>query len=670
MLLSSKRLVKWAVLLLWIAIVAVAVPFAGKLPDVVKAESAAELPRGAQSTEVEKLTDRFRDGKQAPAVIVYARTTGVTPADRTEAGADRRALAALAAGTVDPPQPSRDGQALLLTVPLHDDDDLADNAEKVRDIVTGHVPRGLQVKVTGPAGAALDSGDAFRKVDKPLLLVTVVLVAAVLLLTYRSPVLWLLPLVSAAVSLQLSTAVVYLLGRYADLYVADGMSTILDALVFGITTDYALLLLARYREELRRHEDRHRAMAVALRRAAAPVTASAATVCLGLLCLLAARMGFNYALGPVGAIGVAGGLVVAMTLLPALLVVLGRWVFWPRIPRFGDAPPSRGGVWDRVGRRVAARPRLVWTLGAAVLAALAAGCLGVHTGLDRAHFLTTTPNSVKGERIAAAHYPGDESRPLQVIGRKPVDLRGLPGIARTGTPETSADGRLTRTAVVLTDPPDGDAAQRTVERIRHARPDALVGAGAASELDLADAQAHDRRVVIPLILAVVLLVLTALLRALVAPLLVIATVVASYFAALGASWLLFRYAFGFPALDVQVALMGFLFMVALGVDYNLFLVSRIREEAARAGHRAGVLRGLGVTGGVISAAGLVLASTFGVLGVMPVTMFVEIGVLVSLGVLLDTFLVRSVIVPALALDAGPRFWWPGAAPGTGHRARP
>ncbi|KAB2370446.1 MMPL family transporter [Actinomadura montaniterrae] len=671
MLLSSKRITAWAVLALWVAAVLAAVPLAGRLPDAVQAKSTAELPRGAQSTEVEKLADRFRVGDQAPALIVYARTgPGITPADRAKADADRRTLAPLATAPIGPPQASRDGRALLLAVPLHDNDDLSGNAKKVRDAATTNVPRGLQVKVTGPAGAALDTGDAFRKVDKPLLLITIVLVAVVLLLTYRSPVLWLLPLACAAISLQVTSAVVYLLAEHAGLYVADGMSTILNALVFGISTDYALLLLARYREELRRHEDRHRAMAAALRRAAVPVAASAATVCLGLLCLLAAHMGFNYALGPVGAIGILGGLAVVMTLLPALLVVLGRWVFWPRIPRFGDAPPARGGLWDRAGRRIAARPRLVWALGAAVLAALAAGCLGVHTGLDRAHFLTTTPNSVQGERLADAHFPGDESRPLQVVSGRPVDLRGIPGVARTGTPETSADGRLTRTAVVLTSPPGSDAAKRTVERIRHAEPDALVGGGAASELDLADAQAHDRRVVIPLVLGVVLIVLIALLRALVAPLLVVATVVGSYFAALGASWLLVRYAFGFPALDVQVALMGFLFMVALGVDYNLFLVSRIREEAASAGHRGGVLRGLGLTGGVISSAGLVLASTFGVLGVMPVTMFVEIGVLVALGVLLDTFVVRPVIVPALALDAGRRFWWPGPLSRTPARPAP
>lgn len=662
MLLSRKRhLLKWAVLLLWVAVTAVAVPLASRLPDVVQAGSSAELPRGAQSTKADELASRFPGGEMAPGIIAYVRSSGITPADRAKADADRRALAPVAAGTIAPPAPSDDGRALLLTVPLRDDDALSDQAGKLRDRSRVDVPPGLDIRLTGPAGAALDVGDAFKKVDEPVLIATVLLVAAVLLFTYRSPVLWLLPIVNAAIALQVTGAVVYLLGEHAGLYVADGTSTILNALVFGISTDYALLLLARYREELRRHEDRHRAMAVALRRAAAPITASAATVSLGLLCLLAARMGFNYALGPIGAIGVIGGLVVVMSLLPALLVILGRWVFWPRIPRFGDPAPARG-MWDRIGHRVAARPRLVWVGGLVALAALAAGCLGISTGLDRAHFLTTTPSSTIGERVLAEHYPGGQSRPLQVITENPAPvtaaLRQHPGVARVGTPQPSTDGRLARLDVVLTSPPDGEAAKDTVRDLRRTIPDATIGASTASEIDLADAQAHDRRVVIPLVLGVVLLILIALLRALVAPLLVIGTVVASYFAALGASWLLFKYAFGFPAVDIQVALMGFLFMVALGVDYNLFLVSRIREEVARAGHHAGVLRGLGLTGGVISSAGLVLAATFGVLGVMPVTMMVQIGVLVSLGVLLDTFFVRSVIVPALALDTGRHFWWP------------
>ncbi|TDC59019.1 MMPL family transporter, partial [Actinomadura sp. GC306] len=329
----------------------------------------------------------------------------------------------------------------------------------------------------------------------------------------------------------------------------------------------------------------------------------------------------------------------------------------------GDAPPARG-AWDRIGHRIAARPRLVWIGGLAVLGVLSTAALGINTGLDRADFLTTTPSSITGERLLAEHYPGGQGHPVQVITDRPdtaavtAALENSPGVAGVGAPTPSADGRLAKLDLVLTDAPDSEAAEKTVRALRENVPDAIFGASTAGEIDLADAQAHDRRVVIPLVLTVVLLVLTVLLRALVAPLLVIATVVASYFAALGASWLLFRYAFGFPALDTQVALMGFLFMVALGVDYNLFLVSRIREEVGRTDHRTGVLKGLAVTGGVISSAGLVLAATFGTLGIMPVTMMVQIGVLVSLGVLLDTFFVRSVIVPALALDTGPRFWWP------------
>ncbi|WP_329519835.1 MMPL family transporter [Spirillospora sp. NBC_01491] len=666
--LPSGRRAKWAVLLLWVALVAIAVPYAGKLSDVVQSKSASELPRGADSTRVEELNPRFRGGELAPGIVVYARAGGLTAADRAKAEADRRALSPIAAGRIGTAAPSKDGEALLLTVPLADDGALTSHAEKVRDQADLNAPPGLRTELTGPAGNALDMGDAYGKVDSTLLIITALLVMLVLLVTYRSPLLWLLPLLSAAVSLQVTSAVVYLLGKHAGLYVADGMSAILNALVFGVTTDYALLLLARYREELRGHEDRHAAMRAALRRATAPIVASAATVSLGLLCLLAARMGFNYALGPIGAIGVLGGLVVVMSLLPALLVILGRWVFWPRIPRFGDPAPARAGVWERIGRAIGPRPRLVWIGCLAVLGALAAGALGVHTGLDREHFLTSTPSSMTGQRLAAAHFPGDRSRPLRIIADAPAGpaltaaVAAVPGVEHVGPAVPSADGRLVGTEAVLADASDSPAAERTVREVRRALaavPGAVVGGGAASELDLAAAQDHDRRVVIPLVLAVVLLVLMVLLRALVAPLLVMATVVASYFAALGGAWLLFRHAFGFPALDVQVALMGFLFMVALGVDYNLFLVSRVREEAARAGHRAGVLRGLAVTGGVISSAGLVLAATFGVLGVMPVTFMVQVGVLVSLGVLLDTFLVRSIMVPALALDAGRLFWWPG-----------
>jgi RND superfamily putative drug exporter len=398
------------------------------------------------------------------------------------------------------------------------------------------------------------------------------------------------------------------------------------------------------------------------------IAASAATVSLGLLCLLAADMGFNHDLGPAGAIGIVCSLVAMVTLLPALLVILGRWVFWPVIPRPGTVASTRVMVWAGIGRVVSARPRLVWIGCVLLLGLLGLGAVTLRTGLDDKHFTVGTPDSVAGQRLLAAHYPAGVSRPVRVIVRAPAAseataaVRDVAGVAQVRPAVTSTDGALARIDAVLTDPADS-ASAATVDRIRtavRATPDAdaLVGGYTAANVAKADAQAHDRRAVIPLVLAVVFAVLILLLRALLAPLLLMATVVLSYVAALGGAWLLFKYAFGFPAIDVQVMLVGFLFLVALGVDYNIFLVSRIREEVVHRGHQPAVLHALTATGGVITSAGLVLAATFAVLTVAPFVAFIQIGVTVALGVLLDTVLVRSVLVPALALDTGRSFWWP------------
>ena len=675
--LPCGRVSKWLVLVAWLAIVVLAVPLSGKLSGVVDDNSTAELPRGAESTRVAELADRFPDGEVTTAIVVYVRPGGITAADRAKVDADRRALASLAAQRIRPAAASADGAALLLAVPLNDDS-LSDHAAKVRTLAGENLPAGLDAKLTGPAGNELDATEAFEGLDAKILLVTVAVVALLLLFTYRSPVLWLLPLLGVGVALQVANAGAYLLAEHAGMLVASGTASILTVLVFGVGTDYALLLLARYREELRRQPDRHVAMAVALRRAGPAITASAATICLALLCLLAANMGFNFALGPAAALGVLAGLIAMVTLLPATLVILGRWVFWPAIPRCGTADVAHRSVWGRIGGRVARRPRLVWIGTALALGVVALGALGIRTGLDNEHRIKTTPDSVIGQGLLADHYPAGQSRPIQVVADAPAaaavtaSLGQVPGVAEVRPAEPSTDGRLVKVAAVLTDPAGSVAAAATVDRVRdvmHTVPGAhaLVGGSPAGTVDQDRAQAHDRRVVIPLVLAVVFLVLLLLLRSLVAPLLLIATVVLSYFAALGASWLLFTHLFTFPALDVQVALMGFLFLVALGVDYNIFLVSRIREEAMHHGHHAGVLRGLAATGGVITSAGLVLAATFGVLAVLPLVFLIEVGVLVALGVLLDTFLVRSVLVPALALDVGPWFWWPGDATTSGGR---
>jgi RND superfamily putative drug exporter len=570
---------------------------------------------------------------------------------------------------VQPPVASPDGQALLLGVPLdgRDEDAAYDATVRIRRQVAAGAAAGLQVKVTGPAGFMVDAADAFGHLDTTLLLVTVAVVAALLLVTYRSPVLWLLPLVAVLLANGIASAAVYLLARGGALTVNGQSGGILTVLVFGAGTDYALLLVARYREELHRHPDRHQAMAAALRRAGPVLLASGATVIAGLGCLLAADMNNTRGLGPVGAVGIACALLAMTTLLPALLVLCGRWLFWPRIPRPGSPLQQEETLWARVGDRIARRPRAVWVATAVLLAAMAAATTGIRTGIPGEHAYTTTPESIAGQQLLARHYPAGAAAPAEVKANAATEpavtaaARATPGVAAV-LPATHA-GELVQIQAVLADPADSPAAERTIRRLRDAvhaisGADALVGGLTATNLDVATAARHDRAVVIPLVLAVVFVVLAVLLRALVAPLLLIATVVLSFLAALGATWLATDRLLGVAALDHQLVLIGFVFLVALGIDYNIFLMTRVREEAGRLGHRPGVLRGLAATGGVITSAGLVLAATFAVLSVLPVTWAVQLAILVAVGVLLDTLVVRSVLVPALALDAGPAIWWP------------
>ncbi|MGW1084996.1 MMPL family transporter [Streptomyces sp. NPDC002596] len=676
--LPGGRKGKWLTLITWLIIVVASVPLAGQLSDIEKDELTIELPRGAESTDVAGLADRFADGKISLGIVVYVRDSGLTAEDKAKVASDIKEFASFAAGEVGPARPSDDGKALTAFVPLDKEDStaLADNAEKVRDRATADRPDGLEAKLTGPAGNSLDAADARESTGRALTLITVLVVAALLLITYRSAILWLLPLLTVGVAFLTTQAVSYLLAKGFGLTVGGGNEIVVTALLFGVGTDYAMLLLARYREELRVHEDRHEAMQTAVRRAVPAIAASAATVSIGLLCLTQADVGFNYTLGPAGAIAIICGLAAMTTLFPAVLVILGRWVFWPNVPRAGVAAKNANHrLWDRVGGRISRRPRLVWIGSALVLTVLALGSLGLKTGLDDEHLIVGKPGSIAGQELLADHYPAGQSRPAEVIskaGAAPAvaaALKGIDGVAEVAAPEKSTDGTLASTRAVLKDSPDSAAAARTVDRIRtavHAVPgaDAQVGGPTAMAQEKTEAQAHDRKVVIPLVLAVVFLILVVLLRALVAPLLLMATVVLSYFAALGISWQLFQHVLGFPAVDIQVMLIGFLFLVALGVDYNIFLIHRIREEVGHRGHRAGVLSGLTSTGGVITSAGAVLAATFAALTTAPQVAFIEIGIVVAIGVLIDTFLVRSVLVPALALDVGHTFWWPGRPVGT------
>ncbi|MFB9235106.1 MMPL family transporter [Plantactinospora siamensis] len=680
------RRTKWLVLVAWIAVLAGVGPVANMIYSSTDDDALAWLPASAESTRVAAQEDRFPAAETVLAVAVYARDSGLTPADRAAVEAARTRLAPYAeGGRIGAPIPSPTGKALALMVPMPRDANggvAADRVKELRSDVRAGLPDGLQAKTTGPASAGADIGDAFAGLDGTLLIVSVAVVAILLLITYRSPSLWLMPLLAVGVASQLASAVVYLLIAHAGLVVNSANAGILTVLVFGAGTDYALLLISRYREELHRHSDRHVAMAVALRRAGPAVVASAATVAVGLLCLLAADLNSNQGLGPVGAIGVVAALLSMMTLLPVLLLVFGRWLFWPFVPRPGTESRGGHGLWERIGTRVARHPRRVWLGTAVLLGALALGSVGMTVGLPATDMYTTRPESVTGQALLAEYFPAGSAAPAEITGSaaRSAELtaaaRTVPGVASVGTPLTSTDGSLVKLQAVLTDPPDSAAAERTVRLLRaavHAVPgaDAAVGGATATAYDTDVANAHDRRLVIPLVLGVVLLVLILLLRALVAPLLLIGTVVLSFGAALGVGWLLFKHVFGFAGVDQSLIILGFLFLVALGVDYNIFLISRSREEVARHGHQAGMLRGLAVTGGVITSAGIVLAATFAVLNVLPLVATAELGLLVGVGVLLDTLVVRPIVVPALALDLGRRFWWPsrlGVRPAGGEDA--
>jgi RND superfamily putative drug exporter len=464
--------------------------------------------------------------------------------------------------------------------------------------------------------------------------------------------------------------VVYLFAAHAGLTVNAQSAGILYVLVFGASTDYALLIVARYREELRRHDRRHAAMAEALRRAGPAIIASGTTVILALLTLLAADLNSTKDLGPVLAIGVAVGMLVMLTLLPALMVVFPRGIFWPYRPAYGSAEPTTKGTWARVGWGIATRPRLTWIITAVILGILAIGLTGLKAnGLTTAQGFRGHPDSVTGQTVLTEHFPAGAGEPVIVIGnaRAVLPLRSAfaatPGIAAVTPPAIRAGYAYLEGT--LTSPPDGQAAYATVDRVRtavHAVPgaDAKVGGFTAINLDVQRADAHDRDVVIPLILVVVFVILGLILRALVAPLILTATVVLSFAAALGVSAVFFNHVFGFGGADTSFPLLVFVFLVALGIDYNIFLMTRVREEAIKRDTRHGAIIGLAATGGVITSAGFVLAGTFAVLATIPATFLTEIGFAVAFGILLDTIVVRSVLVTALNLDIGRWMWWPSA----------
>ena len=628
------------------------------------------LPASAESAQVTALQEQLPGAEGTSALLVFSRDGATLSNDDVAAVAEAASgLSDLSSdGFVPPPTVSDDKTAALVAVPLDKLTDVtaqAERAAELRTVANENLPDGLTALLTGPEGFAVDIAAVFKGADFTLLLTTVIVVAVLLLVTYRSPWLWLVPLVVVGLADGLASIVATRVAAAAGIALDASVTGILSVLVFGAGTNYALLLIARYRDELRTHEDRRDAMATALRGAGPAIIASGSTVVLALLTLLFASLQGNRALGIACATGVVIAMLFALFVLPAALVLFGRGLFWPYVPRFGTEGSAEKGVWHRLGLLVSKRPVVVAIIGALLLGGLAAGVPQIRIGLSQSEKFTSVPEAVVGQEIlAGAFSAGSGSPAIVIVENGSVEavtstLENLDGVESVFAGET--DGTITQLGVTL------DAAAETPESfaiVRDMRQSldgtgALVGGLDAQTLDVNASQTADQDLVIPLILGLVFLVLVLLLRALVAPVLLLLTVVASFFASLGASWLLFQSVFGFPAIDTNVVLFSFLFLVALGVDYNIFLVTRAREETVTHGTRTGMVRALSTTGGVITSAGILLAAVFAVLGVLPLITLTQIGIIVCIGVLLDTLLVRTVIVPSLAFILGEKFWLPG-----------
>ena len=696
--------------------------FEGKLSNVQKNDNSAFLPGSADSTKVSNAAQKFNSLETIPGFIVFQRAGGLTPADRQaidQAVSRFRSIPGVAGSQVSEAQYNSDGSVAAVSVPLVGTDHgknvdgpkLVDAEKAVIAAAKAHAPPGLVVHSAGPGGILVAFIDSFQGLDGTLLLAAGAVVIVILLFVYRSPVLWFFPLFSAGLALGAAALVIYPLAKH-DVITLNGQSQgILSVLVIGAGTDYALLLVSRYREELHEYPRRVDAMIAAWKGAAAPIGASAITVMLGLLCLTVADLNSTASLGPVCAIGIACTVIVMLTVLPAMLVLAGRWIFWPRIPHVDHHTDisETHRTWSRFATAITNHRRVSWIGASVVLIACAIAVVGLKTdGISNTQAFTNKPEAIVGQHIYDQAFPSakgagapadiltnadkapqviaavknvdgvaqapnavcvelDYAKASQVANTNPLAALRTQCPSAVGLAVTPKDGKLL-VGATLAYPYDSPQAYDTIMRIRGAvgaipGADALVGGSSATNLDIQNASVRDRNLIIPLVLLVILLVLGVVLRALIAPLILIGTVVLSFTAALGVSALFFNHVFHFANADPAFPLFAFVFLVALGIDYNIFLMTRVREETLRHGTRKGIVRGLAVTGGVITSAGVVLAATFTVLGVLPLVFLAEVGFTVAFGVLLDTIVVRSILVPALSYDIGKKIWWPSRLAG-------
>ncbi len=688
------------IVIAWMGIAGAAGPVFGKLSSVQKNDNSDFLPKNAESSKFNEAYEQFNPNtdRAIPALVLYIGEVDATkvaaaneflqtiPSKPVEEGQGKLIGEFLVPGTPLVAFPSQDGKAILGSIAF-DSAKIADQIGKepalplvidsIRNYSDEFAKSGaLESHVTGFAAIFADLFKAFGGIDSTLLLWTLAIVALILIVVYRSPILWFFPLLCAVFAEALAGAVIYVLAKN-EILTLDGQSQgILSVLVIGAATDYALLLIARYREELHRYDSKYDAMRTALRGVVEPIIASGSTVTIGLLVLILSQLNNNRSLGPVGAIGIVSAMFTMLTLLPAILVIFGRWIFWPRIPRHDDHDEKLTGIWAKVAASTAAKPKQYMIATGALLVIMAGFATTLKAdGISTLEGFTNKPKSLVGQELLLEHFPGGQSQPTQILvsvdkaDSALVAVKNVKDVAEAtlvSAPDNPAvpkivDGKVVIDAT-LSVPADSGEARELVPLIREAvkavDSEALVGGISATFYDVDVAARHDRNLIIPIVLIIIAIILALLLRSILAAVLLLFTVVLSFIATLGASALVFNHVFNFPGADTSFPLFTFVFLVALGIDYNIFLMTRVREEALKIGTRAGTIKGVTVTGGVITSAGVVLAATFTVLGVLPLVALAQIAFAVAFGVLLDTLVVRSLLVPAIVHYLGNRIWWP------------
>lgn len=701
-------------ILVWLVGAGVGGPYFGKVSEVSSNSQTTYLPESADATQVQEQLGDFTDSESIPAIVVMVSDDPLTQQDTAQLNEVVAGLSALdiVSDEVSPAIPSEDGRAVQVFVPLNPSAELTESVEKLSETLTQQTPDYVSTYITGPAGFTADLSAAFAGIDGLLLAVALAAVLIILVIVYRSFILPIAVLATSLFALTVALLVVWWLAKWDILLLSGQTQGILFILVIGAATDYSLLYVARFREELRVQQDKGIATGKAIRASVEPILASGSTVIAGLLCLLFSDLKSNSTLGPVASVGIIFAMLSALTLLPALLFVFGRVAFWPKRPKYepekarakNDIPAS--GIWSKVADLVEQHPRAIWVstlivllLGAAFVPTLKAD------GVSQSDLVLGSSEARDGQQALGEHFPGGSGSPAYIIvdetqaaqaadvvlnndnfetvtvtsadspsGSAPITADGIVPLGSGTAPgPVVVEGQVLLQAT-LVEAPDSEEAQEAIRSIRQTFADenisAVVGGVTATSVDTNDASIHDRNLIIPIVLLVILVILMLLLRSIVAPLLLVVTTVVSFATALGVAALLFNHVFSFPGADPAVPLYGFVFLVALGIDYNIFLVTRIREETKTHGTRLGILRGLTVTGGVITSAGVVLAATFAALYVIPILFLAQIAFIVAFGVLIDTLLVRAFLVPALFYDIGPKIWWPSKLSNQKYQKQP